>query len=501
MGYLIMGGSGVLSRRVWNRYTILPALLFLVVLAVGLTAPTFAQELRISLGGGTFTKAALRPGTTVTAVTNIEFADIVVGNPEIADVVPLSSRSLYIQGKRNGFTNLAIYDAERSLLGIVEVRVQQDSRDVESAIRAVVPGSKIRVSNVGNRIRLSGTVKNAVDQQKVITAAQQFSAEPVINALGVSGTQQVSLEVRVLEAARSVGEDLGVNIRAEGGTSLLGTGSRLAVNAQGGVAETFLADGGTSGTNQQGVPFGTLVANVLRTGGVSIDVIIDALEKKGLARRLAQPNLTTISGETANFHAGGEVPITSAISSAGGVATSTEYRPYGVVLGFVPTVLDNDKINLRIRSEVSEVDLSFAASTNPAFLSRTAETVLELRDGQSFAMAGLLQMSNESNIEQVPWLGQVPVLGALFRSTSYRKRETDLVIVVTPRLVRPARPGEDLHSPLDQTLPANDFQLFALGLMEVDKNMIRQFRTGEGIVGPYGHRMDLEFGDGYAVKK
>jgi pilus assembly protein CpaC len=116
-------------------------------------------------------------------------------------------------------------------------------------------------------------------------------------------------------------------------------------------------------------------------------------------------------------------------------------------------------------------------------------------------MAGLLQTINEKNIEQVPWLGQVPILGALFRSTSYRKRETDLVIVVTPRLVRPARPGEDLYSPLDQTLPANDFQLFALGLLEVDKDMLRKFRTGEGIVGPYGHRIDLEFGDGYAVKK
>ena len=134
-------------------------------------------------------------------------------------------------------------------------------------------------------------------------------------------------------------------------------------------------------------------------------------------------------------------------------------------------------------------------------MSRTADTVIELRDGQSFAMAGLLQVVNARDVEQVPWLGQVPILGALFRSSSYLKQETDLVIVVTPRLVRPAAPGEDLYSPLDQTLPANDFQLFALGLLEVDKNMLRTFRTGEGVVGPYGHRIDLEFGDGYAVKK
>ena len=480
----------------------MPALFYLVVQCVGISAPAFAQELRVSLGGGTFTSTALRPGTTITAVTNLEFADIVVGNPVVADVVPLSSRSLYIQGKSNGFTNLAIYDAERNLLGIVEVRVQQDSRDVASAIRGVVPGAKIRVSNVGNRLRLSGTVANAVDLQKVITAAEQFTAEPVINAIGVSATQQVSLEVRVLEARRSFGEDLGVDIRVEGGTSLLGTGSRIAVNAgPGGAAETFLADGGTLGTNQQGTPFGTLVANVLSTGGVDIDVIIDALEKKGLARRLAQPNLTTISGEAAKFHAGGEVPISTAVSSSGGVATSVDYRPFGVVLEFVPTVLEGSKINLRLHSEVSEVDWSNTVQGNPSFSSRSADTVLELRDGQSFALAGLLQVINERNIEQVPWLGQVPILGALFRSSSYQKQETDLVIVVTPRLVRPAKPGEDLYSPLDQTLPSNDYQLFALGLLEVDKDMIRKFRTGEGIVGPYGHRIDLEFGDGHAVKK
>jgi pilus assembly protein CpaC len=234
---------------------------------------------------------------------------------------------------------------------------------------------------------------------------------------------------------------------------------------------------------------------------VNIDLLIDALEKKGAARRLAQPNLTTVSGETAKFHAGGEVPITEAVSSAGGVASTVTYRPYGVVLEFVPTVLANSLINLRVHTEVSDIDFTVNVNGNPGFTSRTADTVVELRDGQSFAMAGLLQTINEKNIEQVPWLGQVPILGALFRSTSYRKRETDLVIVVTPRLVRPARPGEDLYSPLDQTLPANDFQLFALGLLEVDKDMLRKFRTGEGIVGPYGHRIDLEFGDGYAVKK
>ena len=510
--YLIMCGWWIVSGKAWSRYMVLAGLFFLVVLSAGSLGPAFAQELRVSLGGGSVSRATLRPGTTITAVTNVEFADLVVGDSNVADVVPLSSSSLYIQGKSLGFTNLALYDADRNLLGIIEVRVQQDSGDVASAVRAVVPGAKVRVSNVGDRIRLSGTVTNAVDQQKAITAAQQFSAAPVINAIGISGTQQVSLEVRVLEAKRTIGEALGINVVATGGTSVWGSGSRVSVNGTPAVTPVPGAPGligsvlpgiatvGSAGS-ASGQPFGSLIANILRTGGVNVDVIIDALESKGLARRLAQPNLTTISGETASFHAGGEVPISTAISTGGAVGTSVDYRPYGVVLEFVPTVLEGSKINLRVHSEVSEIDRSFTVQGNPAFLSRTAETVIELRDGQSFAMAGLLQVTNEKDIEQVPWLGQLPILGALFRSSAYLKQETDLVIVVTPRLVRPAKPGEDLYSPLDQTLPANDYQLFALGLMEVDKDMIRKFRTGEGIVGPYGHRIDLEFGDGYVVKK
>ncbi|MEX0346097.1 MAG: type II and III secretion system protein family protein [Rhizobiaceae bacterium] len=443
----------------------------------------------------------VRPGSTVTVTTNLAFGDLVVGDPNTADVVPLSDRSLYVQGKAPGFTNVTLYDENRNVLGIIDVRVELSTADVDAAVRAAVPGSNIRVSVVNNRIRLSGSVANASDQSRALQAAAQFSPNPVINALSIGDTQQVSLEVRVLEASRTAGRELGINTLVAGGSTLGAIGPRVNVNVNPDTNQLaqFVTDGPAG--NQTQVPFGTLVANILSVAGVRIDVMIDALEAKGLARRLAQPNLTAVSGEVAKFHAGGEVPITSAVNFGGSAGTQVDYRPYGVRLEFVPTVLDGAKVNLRVLTEVSEIDRTVNVNGNPGFISRKVESVVELRDGQSFAMAGLLQTINARDIQQLPWIGQLPVLGPLFRSTSFQKRESDLVIVVTPRLVRPAAPSEKLYSPLDQTRPSDDVELFALGLLEVDKDMLRAFRDGEGIIGDYGHRIDLEFEDPYVTKK
>ncbi len=488
-----------------RRLTVKAFLLALAVFTAGAfgpsSTPTFAQELRVSLGTGTVTRMRVRPGSTVTVTTNLAFGDLVVGDPNTADVVPLSDRSLYVQGKSPGFTNVTLYDAERNVLGIIDVRVELSTADVDAAVRAAVPGSNIRVSVVNNRIRLSGSVANANDQSRALQAASQFSASPVINALSIGDTQQVSLEVRVLEASRTAGRELGVNTLVAGTNVLGAVGPRVAVNVD--PATNQLAQFVTNGPagNQSAVPFGTLVANILSSAGLRIDLMIDALEQKGLARRLAQPNLTAVSGEVAKFHAGGEVPITSAVNFGGSAGTQVDYRPYGVRLEFVPTVLEDSKINLRVLTEVSELDRTVNVNGNPGFISRKAETVVELRDGQSFGMAGLLQTVNARDIQQLPWIGQLPILGPLFRSTSFQKRESDLVIVVTPRLVRPAAPSENLYSPLDQTRPSDDVELFALGLLEVDKDMLRAIREGEGIVGDYGHRIDLEFEDPYVAKK
>lgn len=468
------------------------------------TGPALAQDLRITLNDRerSTTSATIQPGSSTTVNTNKSFSDLVIGDSSIADAVPLSNVSFYIQGKKTGFTNVSIYDSNKNLLGVVDVRVERDASNIESAVRAVVPYSDIRVINLGNQVQLSGVVANVTDMKQALAAAQQFSDKPILNALSISDVQQVSLEVRVLEAKRSVGRDLGVKVSgSKGNSTLFGSGTGLAVNAtdEGGVA-SFLSDN-SSGSNRilsGNSAFGTLVANVLGTAGVRVDVIIDALEQKGLVRRLAQPNITTVSGESASFHAGGEIPVPTSINDGD---VSYSYHPYGVVLKFVPTVLEDQKINIRVMTQVSELDGTLEVNGFPAFTSRKAEAVMELRSGQSFAMAGLLQVVNQRDIEQLPWLGNIPVLGALFRSTSYQKQETDLVIVVTPRLVRPAASNEQLFSPLDQTRPSNDPELFLLGLMEVDKDMIRQFRSGAGVVGPYGHRLDLEFEDKYVLRK
>jgi pilus assembly protein CpaC len=248
-------------------------------------------------------------------------------------------------------------------------------------------------------------------------------------------------------------------------------------------------------------PFGQLIAKVLEISGGQIDIVINALEQKGLVRRLAQPNLIAMSGETASFHAGGEVPIQTTVANGATVATETDYRPYGVRLTFTPVVLDGGLINLKIEPEVSELDTSVSVNGNPGFISRAAKTTVALRDGQSFAMAGLLQSVNSTDIQQLPGLGKLPIIGALFRSTSFAKNESDLVIVVTPHIVRPSAPGEDLYSPLEQTRSSNDVELFALGMLEVDKDMLRRFRNGEGVKGPYGHRLDLDVGGTLAVAK
>lgn len=468
------------------------------------TFPSQAQDLRITLNDRerATTSATVQPGTSTTVNTNRSFSDLVIGDSSIADAVPLSNVSFYIQGKKTGFTNISIYDSNKKLLGVVDVRVERDSANIESAVRAVVPYADVRVHTLGDQVQLSGVVANAVDMKQALAAAQQFSNKPVLNALSISDVQQVSLEVRVLEAKRSVGRDLGVKLSGgNGNNTVFGSGTGLAVNPlDGGGVGTFLSDN-TSGSNRilsGNAAFGTLVANVLGTAGVRVDLVIDALEQKGLVRRLAQPNITTVSGESASFHAGGEIPVPTNISDGD---VSYTYHPYGVVLKFVPTVLEDQKINIRVMTQVSELDGTLEVNGFPAFTSRKAEAVMELRSGQSFAMAGLLQVVNQRDIEQLPWLGNLPILGALFRSTSYQKQETDLVIVVTPRLVRPAASNEQLFSPLDQTRPSNDPELFLLGLMEVDKDMLRQFRSGAGVVGPYGHRLDLEFEDTYVLRK
>jgi len=240
---------------------------------------------------------------------------------------------------------------------------------------------------------------------------------------------------------------------------------------------------------------------------MSIDALVSALESKGLVRRLAEPDLIALSGDTASFLAGGEIPIPVVQSSSGTVPTITvDYKPFGVQLTFMPTVLANGVINLRLAPSVSDIDnantVQISGFTIPALTKREARTTVELRDGQSFAIAGLLQSSNVENIDQLPWLGSVPVLGALFRSTSFQKHETDLVIIVTPHLVKPATPGDHLATPFDDRLQGNDVDVFAMGQLERKKKFNEWVTSGGELAGPYGHILSAaQTPDDYVTKK
>jgi len=246
-------------------------------------------------------------------------------------------------------------------------------------------------------------------------------------------------------------------------------------------------------------PFGFLIAQ-LAGGKFPLDVELNALEQKGLVRNLAQPNLVALSGDTASFLAGGEYPI-PVPGSLG--AITIEYKKYGVGLAFTPTVLNDGVINLVIKPNVSQLDPAHSVSVAngisvPALTVREASTTVELRDGQSFMLGGLLQNDSQTNQDQLPWLGDVPVLGALFRSAAYQKNETDLVIVVTPHVVRPLRPSDTVHTPLDNTLPGNDIDFFLMGQAEVSPALAR-LAVG-ALNRPYvGHILDLPKNGGVYV--
>jgi len=439
----------------------------------------FAQTRTVSLGTTSVDPIEITPGFTLTVEVDKPYVDLVVGNPGVADVFPLTDRSVYIQGNAPGATNVALYNAQKELIGTIIVQVRVDFGELQEAIDTAVPSAGVEVTNVNNRVRLSGEVRDNVDLQRVLDIANQYSAEgqPVVNAVRVTDPQQVQLDVRILEVNRSAGRDLGINLQST----------------------EFNTDGGPQ---LNGTPFGSFVGNLLSVSGSDVDVVINALEVKGLARRLANPTLVTSNGIEANFTVGGEVPISVASTDENGnVATETSYRDYGVKLTFRPVVLDNSMVSLRVQPEVSDVDFANTVNGQPSFISRKADTTVSLRDGQSFAIAGLLQVNNDRNIEQVPWLGQIPILGTLFRSASFQKNETDLVILVTPRLVDPATPNQPLVSPMDTTRSSNDVEMFLLGMLEVDRDMIKSFREGEGVIGPYGHMIDLEFGDAVIEKK
>ncbi|MFI4995196.1 MAG: type II and III secretion system protein family protein [Hyphomicrobiales bacterium] len=444
------------------------------------------------------------------------FATAVVGSPEIADVLPMTDSSIYIQGKKVGTTNVSVFDAKSRVIGVLDLEIVPDTGNLRDKIQTSTGSRDIRVSSSNGQVVLSGEAKDAMSAERVVALAKGLSPEaPIVNAMRVQSSQQVLLKVRFLEASRDAGQALGVNWSGANnkGTRGVSTGSgslsagRPAIggvdasgnqNATSAGVPIFGALGTLVGGASSSQPFGVLLANLVNKG-TSIDVLVSALESKGLVRRLAEPDLIALSGDTASFLAGGEIPVPVVQSNAGSAPTiAVDYKPFGVQLTFMPTVLANGIINLRLAPSVSEIDtansVQISGFTIPALTKREARTTVELRDGQSFAIAGLLQSTNVEDISQLPWIGSIPVLGALFRSTSYQKHETDLVIIVTPHLVKPAAPGEHLATPFDEHLPGNSVDVFAMGQLERRKKYADYVTSGGDLQGPYGHIIQVEHG-------
>jgi pilus assembly protein CpaC len=437
------------------------------IAATGLaSAPAWAQDGVLRLARGA---ASQDVGVDVNRAVVLEaiqpFAEVSVANPGIADVAALSNTSIYILGKRPGRTTLTLLGEGGRLIANVTVNVGPDLAELKERFSEILPGEKIDVRTANDGLVLSGAVSSAPRLQRALELAGRYAPGRVTNMMTVGGTQQVMLKVRFAEVQRNASKRLGFNWafgisgppgRGDSSYSSVGSSGDYIGNGNSAGGSTY-----TSTANPQ-----SLLTIGYAAGSFIAELTIDALENKGLARTLAEPNLVALSGDAADFLAGGEYPI-PVPDGDGGVAV--EYRPFGISLGFTPTVLDDELINLQISAESSAIDSSVVVETNgirvEGFSVRRAKTTVELRDGQSFAIAGLLQDSFRDNASQIPWVGDIPVLGTLFRSTDFQSAQTELVIIVTVHLVSPTS-GDALGMPTDRIRAPSEAELFLLGRTE-----------------------------------
>lgn len=410
--------------------------------------------------------SAERLGLTVGKSTIVEqtaaMDKVIVGNPEIIDFVLLSPTRFYLLGKALGTTNVQVLNAGGEIIRIIDVTVNIDTSEAERAIAGAIRGSRVTAHATNGRIRLSGQVPDRAAADRAVEIAQSYTVDPVINGLVVSDPKQVFLKVEIVEVSRTATQRLGVKLSS---LELAGTNA-------------------LSGTFTASVPGPDEL-------GYGIGATVDALVNKGLARYLATPTLTALSGEEAEFLAGGEVPIPVSTDNN----PKIEYKEFGVRLKFTPTVAENGQINIRLQPEVSQVDEtnSFLSSGYkiPGFSTRKAATTVELRDGESFMIAGLLQSSALRDANHLPGLGNLPVIGPMFRQSELKDKETELLILVTPSLTRPSPRGVDIPTPADKVRPAGGAELFVDGRVERSNYRLRDALAGKGISGTYGPILNL----------
>jgi pilus assembly protein CpaC len=435
---------------------------------------------------GTASGGVLNAGDFVVPINKSEiiqvdqpFTELLVGNPKIANVLALTDRTIYVLGQAVGTTNLTIYGPNKRLIAVVNLVVSFDLEGLKAKLYEVMPQEKVEVRTVNGTLLLSGQISSAAHINRAMSIAGRFAPiDAVTNAMSVVGSQQVALQVRFAEIDRASERDLGIHF------------DQLAVKA--GQFELAMVTAGGSF-----IPYATGILNG-SAGPFDITAALQALEKHGVVKTLAEPNLIALSGDTASFLAGGEFPIPVAEQNG---AISVSFKDFGVSLAFTPTVIDGDLINLVVAPEVSQIDPALSvkitpgADAVPALVVRRARTTIELRDGQSFAIGGLLQSNYSNSIDQFPWIGNVPVLGVLFRSAGFKRNETELVIIVTVHLVAPAAASAMLQVPTDKFVPPNDTELFlsgqtdgqASGTAPVPPPLSQSAEPQGGLAGPYGH--------------
>ena len=476
---------GAKKGRTMKRLAITLLTAACAVAPLGLLSNSAAQAQGVSRPANDIVLSIGR-GQLVTVAGNM--TDVFVANDQVADVQVKSARQLYVFGKAGGETTIYASNAAGDVIWSANVRVGSNIDSVDQMLHMAMPDAKIAVSTMGtNTFLLTGTVaapEDAAEAQRLVQAFVGKDAN-VITRLKMATPLQVNLHVKFAEVSRSLIRDIGTNLTSIDGSSgfkfgigqgrapttistdpnlPLSVGSRVQGYTLDPSTGTLVLKDGTS-ISTGGV--GSTLAGLLSVGGINLLGALDLGESVGLVSTLSEPNLTALSGETADFLAGGEYPIPI---SQGLGTTSIEYKRFGVSLSYTPTVLSNGRISMRVRPEVSELSSQGAITINgfqvPALTVRRAETTVELGSGQSFMIAGLMSNAAQSTVKKLPGAGDLPILGSLFRSTHFQKGESELVIVVTPYLVQPVN-ASDIKLPTDGYKTANIAQQL-FGNMQTD---------------------------------
>jgi len=464
------------------------SLLMAGMLGVALLSPAphgaLAQTLRV-LQGSDSAPLNVPMNRAVVVESDTPFAELSIANPGIADISTLSDKSIYVLGKTPGRTTLTLLAADGTLISNVDVHVTPDIAEFKERLQQILPGEKIEVRTANDGIVLSGTVSSTAKLDRALDLANRYAPERVSNLMTVGGTQQVMLKVRFAEMQRSVSKNLSASLGVSGGNAVGVIGGSGQFANGNNLNSALNGQPFTSGNNAEG-----RMTLGFSAGSLEFAVLLEALESKGVVRTLAEPNLTALSGQEAKFLAGGEYPIP--VSAADGTVT-VEYKPFGVELNFTPVVVDGDVINLTINAAVSSIDTTVTLQNNGfslnAFKRRETSTTVEMRDGESFAIAGLLQDDFRDLNGQVPWLGDIPILGALFRSAEYERAQSELVIIVTPHLVTPTR-GEALALPTDRVRLPTEKDLFLFGEVAGKQKGAAGEVARQDFTGSYGYVME-----------